>query len=709
MPIIVHDDKHLFEIQTARTSYVFGVNEKGILQHLYWGETIAALDCARRLRSRSHSSFDAEVERECEEFSFWGGVGYVEPSLKVLFSDQVRDLRMVFEDYRIESEDGRESLVLTLQDAHYKLKVKLYYRILPELDLIERYAEAVNEGEDDIVLESIQSAAWTMPDMARSRMTHVAGSWAGEYQLRETNLSEGKKTIESRRGFTGPHANPWFAIDDGSACESKGNVWYGALGWSGNWKIVAEKTIFNHVRVTGGIHDFDSVWLLRQGESFSTPVFVGGYSSSGFGGMSRTLHRYQREHILPASAERKVLYNSWEATTFDVNAEEQIELARKAARMGVERFVVDDGWFGKRNSDRAGLGDWEVNPDKFPEGLDALIREVNGLGMDFGIWVEPESVNPDSELYRSHPDWVYHFPTRTGTQLRNQLLLNLAKPEVKRYIIDFMTRLLGSHHIAFIKWDMNRTITEPGLQGFPPEQQKEIWIRHVRSLYDIWAELRAAFPHVEFETCAGGGARIDFGMLRFADQAWPSDNTDAFDRLHIQEGFSYVYSPQIMMCWVTDSPNGMNARRLPLSFRFRSAMTGALGIGGNLREWTDSEIEEAASHIAAYKEIRHLVQSGKQYRLASIRHSSLAAVQYVNEDQTESVIFVFLHAQQFGRQSQLKLQGLDGSSLYEVMVGTDESVLLHGSTLMHAGIPLQLRGDFDSAMIRIKAREGTHE
>lgn len=703
MPIIVHEDKQLFEIQTSRTSYVFGVNEKGILQHLYWGEKVAALDCASLLRSSFHSSFDAELERECEEFSFWGGAFYGEPSLKAQFADQVRDLRMVYAGSRLDAIEGRESLIVTFKDAYYPLSVNLHYRIVPELDLIERYAEAVNTGEDEIVLESFQSAAWTMPHMPQSRMTHVAGSWAGEYQLRETSLSEGKKTIESRRGFTGPHANPWFAIDNGSATESRGDVWYGALGWSGNWKIVAEKTIFDHVRVTGGIHDFDSRWLLMPGETYQTPLFVGGYSASGFGGMSRTLHRYQREHILPSASKRKVLYNSWEATTFDVHADEQIELAKKAAKMGVERFVVDDGWFGQRNSDRAGLGDWHVNPDKFPDGLEALIREVSVLGMDFGIWVEPESVNPDSDLYRSHPDWVYHFPTRVGTQLRNQLLLNLAKPEVKQYIIDFMTRLLGSHPISFIKWDMNRTITEPGLHGFPPERQREIWIRHVRSLYAIWAELRAKFPHVEFETCAGGGARIDFGMLRFADQAWPSDNTDAFDRLRIQEGFSYVYSPQIMMCWVTDSPNGMNGRRLPLSFRFRSAMTGALGIGGNLREWSDAEIEEAAVHIAAYKEIRHLVQGGQQFRLASFRQSPLAAVQYVSEDRIESVVFAFLHAQQFGRGRALKLQGLDGDRLYEVEGLGGETVRLHGSTLMNAGIPLNLRGDFDSALIRIRS------
>nr|WP_062496547.1 alpha-galactosidase [Paenibacillus sp. 32O-W] len=687
-------------------SYVFGLNEKGILQHLHWGEPVAGRDLAHRLRSWTHSSFDAEVERECEEMSFWGGVGYAEPGLKVRFADGVRDLRMRFDGYLVETEGDLERLVLTMRDEHYGLTVRLHYRVAAGFDLIERWAEAENTGSGDIVLEQILSAAWSISSLPRYRMTHAAGRWAGEYQLRETVLSEGKKTIESRRGFTGPHANPWFAVDEGGADEDAGRIWFGALGWSGNWKIVAEQSSFGIVRVSGGIHDFDSEWRLGPGETFAAPAFVGGFTIGGFGGMSRMLHRYERERILPSKALRKVLYNSWEATAFDVRVEDQIELARKAAKMGVERFVVDDGWFGARDSDRAGLGDWTVNPVKFPHGLGELIDEVKRLGMDFGIWVEPESVNPDSELYRRHPDWVYHFPTRTGSELRNQLLLNISKPEVKQYILDFMTRLLSEHDIAFVKWDMNRTITEPGLGGFPPERQKEIWIRHVQTLYSIWTELRARFPRVEFETCAGGGARIDLGILRFADQAWPSDNTDALDRLRIQEGFSYAYTPGVMMCWVTDSPNGLNGRRAPLSFRFHSAMTGALGIGGNLKEWTDAEIEEAAAHIAAYKQIRPLVQQGLQYRLSSFRDSPLMAVQYVNEARTDSVVFAFLHAQQFaGRLPALRLRGLAADRLYDIGGLPEGPLALHGSTLMHAGIPLSLRGDLDSLLIRIRSRE----
>jgi alpha-galactosidase len=377
-------------------------------------------------------------------------------------------------------------------------------------------------------------------------------------------------------------------------------------------------------------------------------------------------------------------------------------LAEKAAKMGIELFVVDDGWFGQRNHDRAGLGDWFVNQEKFPNGLNELISKVNSLGMEFGIWVEPESVNPDSDLYRQHSDWVYHFPTRGRTQLRNQLLLNISKPEVKSFIIDFMTKLLSNHSIKFIKWDMNRTMTEPGMQDHPLHRQKEIWIRHVQSLYEIWAKLRERFPHVEFETCAGGGSRIDLGILRYADQAWPSDNTDAFDRLSIQEGFAYVYPPKVMTCWVTESPSGMNRRKLSLQYRFHSAMMGALGVGVNLNEWSEEQIQQSASFIQQYKEIRPLVQFGRHYRLQALKKKGVAAVQYVSENGSESVVFAFLHSQQLGEAlPRLCLQGLqpDRTYLIDQLPGA-----WSGKALLNIGLELPLRGDFDSLIYRIREK-----
>ncbi|MEH7087138.1 glycoside hydrolase family 36 N-terminal domain-containing protein, partial [Neobacillus drentensis] len=336
----------MFAIQTNTTSYVFGRNEKESLQHLYWGASVDAEDCIPLLRTRFHSSFDMELEREIEEYSFWGGLVYSEPSLKVTWHDGVRDLCMVYAGHQITEQDGKETLVVTMKDRVYPLEVHVTYVVIPEYDLIERSARIVNTGDNDVVLESAQSAAWTIPTLQDYRLTHVTGKWSGEFQLRDTVLSEGKKVLESRRGFTDGHANPWFAIDNGHATEESGQVWFGALAWSGNWKMTAEKSVFNQVRVTGGINDFDSEWTLGPGESFETPMFVGGYTDGGFGKMSRHLHQYQYDYIIPSQEPRKVLYNSWEATYFDVNAKDQMALAERAAKLGVELFVVDDGWFG---------------------------------------------------------------------------------------------------------------------------------------------------------------------------------------------------------------------------------------------------------------------------------------------------------------------------------------------------------------------------
>nr|WP_258171300.1 alpha-galactosidase [Paenibacillus sp. R14(2021)] len=701
MPITYLEHSQLFELRTSKTSYLFGIRPNGSVQHVYWGEQVEASECGYRLKNRGHSSFDAEVNREIEEFGGWGGCNYAEPGLKATFQDGVRDLKLAFANFEIPSDD---ELVVHLADDHYSLRVEVHYRVIAEHDLIERYVTVVNEEEHPVRIEQVMAAIWSVQGQRDYRLTHVTGRWAGEYQLRETMLSEGKKVLESRRGFTGPHANPWFAIDNGKADEASGKVWFGALGWSGNWKIVAEKTTFGHVRIVGGINDFDGSFVLQPGTAYTSPVFVGGYTSGGFGEMSRLLHGYQHDHVIPTDKLRKVLYNSWEATEFEVTVQGQLELARRAAKLGVERFVVDDGWFGARHSDRAGLGDWQVNAEKFPNGLQELIDEVKELGMEFGIWVEPESVNPDSDLFRRHPEWVYQFPTREGTQLRNQLLLNLGLPEVKAFVLDFMTELLSSYDISFIKWDMNRTVTEPGVHPRYQQAGESVWIKHVQHVYEIWAELRRRFPHVEFETCAGGGARIDLGMLRYADQAWISDNTDARDRLSIQEGFTYAYSPAVMMCWVTESPHGFNGRSLPMSYRFHSSMMGGLGIGANIRHWSPEEMAEAKRYVELYKEIRATVLQGSLYRLESLRYSNTAAYQYLSQDRKESVVFTFLQSQHFGAEERhLQLQGLDAGVKYEVTIDEQELLVLHGSNLMHVGLPLQLRGDYGSKLIRLKA------
>ena len=434
---------------------------------------------------------------------------------------------------------------------------------------------------------------------------------------------------------------------------------------------------------------------------------LGTYSNRGFGGISRNWHSYQREHILPAAANavRPVLYNSWEATAFAVNERNQMELAEQAAALGIEIFVVDDGWFGTRNNNYAGLGDWTVNPEKFPRGLNPLIAHVNALGMRFGLWIEPEMVNRDSDLYREHPDWVYHFHHRSRTEGRNQLMLNLARDDVRDWMLATLDDLLSTQNIEFIKWDLNRAISEPGWPAEAGNNPQRVWLDHVRNLYWVLDELRRRHPNVAFESCAGGGGRVDLGILSRVEQVWTSDNTDAFDRLRIQEGFSYAYVPRAMMCWVTDCPNFLTGRTVPLRYRFHVAMAGSLGIGGNLSHWTTLELEEARNFIATYKRIRPTIQNGLLYRLRSPRVGNVTASQYVAPDGSEVVVFAWGHSQQFGAsQEVLLLCDLAEEAYYvDAVSGTTYS----GSYLMRKGLHVKLAGDFDSCMVHLMRKTAT--
>jgi len=392
--------------------------------------------------------------------------------------------------------------------------------------------------------------------------------------------------------------------------------------------------------------------VLKAGERLETPVFYGGYAQNGLGGASRLLHRYELEHILPRTQvtagqplpkPRPVIYSSWEATEFRVNEAGQVALAEKAAALGVDRFVMDDRWFGQRKNDHAGLGDWYVNQEKFPRGLKPLIDKVHALGISFGLWVEPEMVNPDSDLYRAHPDWVLHFAGRPESEERNQLVLNLARPEVRDYVLGFLDHLLTENDIAFLKWDYNRNWSEPGWDQLPADEQKRVNVTFIENLYAILAELRKRHPNVEIEDCSGGGGRVDLGILRYADEVWPSDNTDPFDRLTIQDGFTYAYTPQIMMAWVTDSSHWLNHRTTSLSYRMLSSMQGSLGIGANITNWTPEENALAKRLIAAYRQVQPTIVQGALYRLISPRNGSeFSATQKMNGDKTQSVVFAFI-------------------------------------------------------------------
>jgi alpha-galactosidase len=698
------EDRKVWLLTTSQSSYAVGVDENGSLRHLYWGAPLWRVQDLPPAppRLRDLSSFDPRQMLENEEFPAWGGPRYYEPALKITRDNGNRDVVLRYVSHRIQ----QNNLNIELQDIKDDIAVTLHYGVYPDEGILRRNATIRNRTGRPLTVESAQSATWYLPPGEGYQLSYLTGRWAAETQLNREAIHQGMKVLESRKGHTSHNINPWFAIDAGDAGEEHGRVWFGALAWSGNWRITVEQTPYQQVRVTGGFNTFDFVYSLKPGEALETPEFYAGFSPAGFGGASRLLHRFERERILPGGPQsrlRPVLYNSWEATTFNVNEAGQKQLAEKAAKTGVELFVMDDGWFGKRNNDRAGLGDWYVNPQKFPQGLKGLIDHVNQLGMDFGLWVEPEMVNPDSDLYRQHPDWVINFPDRPRSELRDQLILNLARNDVKEHLFSVLDKLAGEYNIRYFKWDMNRAFSEPGWPEADLSDQRELWVQYVRNLYEILDRLRAKHPKLEIESCSGGGGRIDLGILQRVEEVWASDNTEAFDRLQIQEGFSQAYAPKVMSAWVTDVPN-MNGRSTPLQFRFLVAMQGALGIGANLNRWSEQDFALATRMIALYKRIRGTVQLGDLYRLISPRGSDLTANQYLSADGKQAVVFAFRHSQQYStRAPAIRLRGLDERAVYRVE-SVDGKLLdqqreISGAYLMSRGLSVNLRGDFDSTAV----------
>jgi alpha-galactosidase len=670
------------------SSYALRLTELDELLHLHWGPRITLPDAEAlaALSAPHYWPFESPLDGH-EEYPVEGGPRLVRPALSVR-TDERRGTEWRFEEYEADGEELR----LRFSDSGFG--ITLHYRMRG--DVVERWVTLANEGPALELLRA-DSATWTLPEREGWRLSQLHGRWAAESRLVRAPLTYGEKVIGSRRGHTGHQHLPWVALDS-EATEESGEVYGCALAWSGSWRISVAQLPDARVQITGGAgYDDSGLLRLEPGESFTAPVFAGLWSDGGFGGASRAWHAYQRAYVIPdADQDRPVLYNSWEATNFGISEEQQRALARRAAAMGVELFVVDDGWFGTRTSDQAGLGDWTPNPDRFPAGLKPLADDVHALGMRFGIWVEPEMVNPDSELYRAHPDWVQFQQGRTRTEYRNQLVLNLARQDVQEYLGEQLDSLLSSAPIDYVKWDFNRCFTDAGWPGEPYPQK--LWVAHVEALYALLDRLRAAHPGVAFESCSGGGGRVDLGIMARTDQVWTSDNTDPLDRLAIQHGFSQIHPARIMAAWVTDSPNAqLNGRVSSLRFRFVSAMAGVLGVGGDVTEWSERELVEAREWVDLYKEIRPVVQRGDLYRLRP-PEGGLSAVQYVHGGET--VVLAWLQAQHHGEPvAPLRLRGLDPTERYECR---ETGEVHRGAVLLHHGLRTGLRGDLDATVIRLR-------
>lgn len=689
--VVVGNEGRSWTLETKSSIYHIGVSDQGAVNMYYFG---------------SKSQDPAKLRYPLgDEITVRGGYSTTTPMLETVFKDRVRDIELTYVDSEVQTKDGYSTLIIRQKDKYYPLSVTEYIRILPEYDLLEKWTEIKNTGKkDQIEIENAQSGTFFLPQNAYE-LTHLAGIWGYEFQPNVTKLTQGLKTFQVKdfRSF----GSSFFAVrPEGEKDETCGDVWFGTLQYSGNWRMDLEKYPRGELQVTGGINFWDQALMLKPGKSFITPKMIIGYTQRGMEGVSQSLASYTREKVLYPSHRdmvRPVLYNSWYATTFDVNEEHQLALAKIAKELGVEIFVIDDGWFKGRINDKGGLGDWTVDKNKFPNGLQPMIEKINAMGLDFGIWIEPEMVNPNSDLYRAHPDWVFHYPNRTRHEGRNQLMLNLAREDVYQYLYDSFSKLLRENNIKFIKWDMNKSLTDPGFPSAPTDEQRAVRIKYVENLYRLLEALRSEFPDVWFENCASGGGRVDLGMMARTDFSWASDNTDPVERTFIQYSYLNAFPSNSMISWVTHED--WHNQKHPLDFKFDVSMCGVLGVGYDITKWTEEEKAVAREKITRYKEIRETVHKGDHYRLVSPYENNRSVLQFVNKPKSESIVFVYNLAEypvnaisETKRPKQVKLRGLlpDASYTIEGIKG-----VYNGKQLMDIGIEFPVRGAFKSGIFKI--------
>jgi len=729
MAIQYDASRRLFHLQTDDTSYAIRIVHGGYLAHVYWGARVRGLQPDRLLGLRTLVSFSPTTVKEVpglsldtlpQEYPGYGTSDFRHPAYQVKFADGSTASELVYDSHRIlqgkpklpglpatyaERDDEAETLEITMKDPAAGLTVVLSYTVFEKWNAITRSARLINGGSSAI---EVQRALSMSVDFAHDRydLLQLSGAWARERHVHRRPLVPGLQAVESRRGASSHVQNPFVALLERGADETRGDVYGVSLVYSGSFTAGVEVDQFHAPRLFIGINPFDFGWRLKPGESFQTPEAVLVFSAEGLGGMSRKFHDLYRSRLCRGTFRdktRPILVNNWEATYFDFNADKIEAIARAGKELGIELFVLDDGWFGKRDSDNSSLGDWFVDRRKLPNGLEDLARRVRDLGMQFGLWFEPEMVSPDSELYRAHPDWCLHIEGRRRTEARQQLILDLTREDVQDYIVRTISDVLSSAPITYVKWDMNRNMTEIGSAKLPPERQRETAHRYMLGLYSVLERITSAFPHVLFESCSGGGGRFDPGMLYYMPQTWTSDNTDAISRLKIQYGTSIVYPVSAMGAHVSAVPNHQVGRVTPLETRGHVALSGNFGYELDLTKFTDEEKEIVKAQTALCKEIRHLVQFGDFYRLLSPFEGNAAAWMFVAKDKREAfAVYVQILKEPYAPLDRFRLKGLNPDLDYEM----DEDGLVYGGDeLMNAGLPVpQFSGDFRSRVWRLRAK-----
>lgn len=729
--IFYNEKDKAFKLRANNTDYMMKVCEEGYLAHVYYGNKVPDEDLTYLLRLDESPFTPATNDRDRAsfmdtlpfEYPCFGVGDYRESAFKIMDANGMStcDLRYVSHKMyegkpKLEGlpatfateESGCSTLEITMYDKYADIEVVLIYTAFDKLDVITRSAVITNKSEKPFKITRAISACVDF-DTDKMDMITLNGSWARERAVERCRLHHGKQLVDSCKGESSHQNNPFVALCDNNADEDKGEVFGFNFVYSGNFYAQAEVTQHKKTRFIMGINPLDFEWLLEKGESFTCPEVVMVHSDEGIGKMSRTFHDLYRNNLIRGEYKdkrRPILINNWEATYFNFDTDKLIDIAKEASKLGIEMLVMDDGWFGHRDSDNSSLGDWFVYEKKLKGGLKYLVDEVNKLGMKFGIWFEPEMISPDSELYKAHPDWAIQIKGRPLTLCREQYVLDYSRKEVRDHVYGMMKKILDSANIEYIKWDMNRQLTEVGSATLPAERQRELWHRYVLGVYDLMDRLTTDYPHILLENCSGGGARFDPGMLYYSPQIWCSDDTDAIERLKIQHGTSMCYPCSAMGAHVSDCPNHTVGRNTPFKTRGHVAMVGTFGYELDVTRIPQEDRDAIPAQIEEFNKFNKLVRTGDHYRIGNMfEDNTWDAWEFVAKDKSEALFeFVQVLARPNERSRRIKLKGLEPEAYYYEESEPDKKI--SGAALMNAGINIAkmwngdgLYGDFCSKIL----------
>ena len=724
------EEMTIFTLTGKNVTYALAALESGHLAHIYYGKRADDEDLSYLMRLNENPFVPKVNERDMGTFMDTTpfeypchGIGdYREPAVSIMDEKGMTALDLRFVSYEIidgkpelyqqledctvrlpatfAAKDEVQTLAITMKDTHSGLTAILYYTVFADLNAITRSVKFINGGDKAFKLTRALSACVDF-DSDQYDFITLNGSWARERVMERCRLHHGKQSIDSVKGESSHQNNPFAALVSHNADEDMGEAYGFNLVYSGNFFAQAEVTQHKKTRFVMGINHFDFSWKLEPAQEFTAPEVVMVYSDKGIGEMSRTFHDLYRQHIIRGEYKdkrRPILINNWEATYFNFNTEKLIDIAKQASQLGIEMLVMDDGWFGHRDSDNSSLGDWFVYEKKIDGGLKHLVDEVNKLGMKFGIWFEPEMISPDSELFKAHPDWAIQIEGMPMTQSRQQYVLDYSRKEVRDCIYGQMKKILDSANIEYIKWDMNRQLTEVGSNALASDRQRELWHRYVLGVYDVMERLITDYPHLLLENCSGGGARFDAGMLFYSPQIWTSDDTDAIERLKIQHGTSICYPASAMGAHVSDCPNHTVGRTTPFSTRGNVAMVGTFGYELDVTRIPEADRNEIPGQIEMFKKYNPLIRTGDQYRIGNVFEDNMwDAWMFVAKDKSEAVFtFVQVLGRPNYRSRRIKLKGLDPVKRYK----DHETGEVHsGAALMNCGINVSIHGDFASKVV----------